>query len=886
MGRKLLLTLALGILGAVVAAGTGMASGGLLDSSKAGVSVNLSGGQNLPPVDALPACSNGKDDDGDGLVDMKDPGCSGTLDNNETDPATGTTGGSTGTTGSTGSTGPTGSTGTTGATGTTGTTGATGPSGSGGGAGPGGHGGSGGRPGNHRHANNNRRHHHNGGTSASHHTPKPPPSVKSNGVPTKSNPTLSIASPTPAPLGVPSFLISQFEIPPFLLPIYQACGTQYGIPWQVLASINKIETAFGTNLNVSTAGAVGWMQFMPSTWKAYGIDANGDGRKDPYNPVDAICAAARYLKAAGGNTDLRQSIFAYNHATWYVDEVMLYAQQYGKLPADLVGSVTGLTQGDRFPVAAKAKYADQISTGKAAKDAKPGKGTGNVADVVSGSSSRQGINIYSRSGAPVVAVNDGTIKRVGHNKKLGNYIVLEDNYGNRFTYAQLGRIAKAYPVPKKRKLSASDFKLVTPKDKAPRAPATKGKPLGVTKQGSKLTADAAKSATTAEGPAKKTSPAKKSKASTKAPSSKPASGATKSTSSATASGTVSAQDRRRIYALPQRPHNVHRANVTGQLDHLLKTRMPGYSTFKSYVGHVMHFNPDSMQLRPLRKGSKVVAGTVLGRIGKTTSLAPHLDFSIRPAGKHAPKIDPKPILDGWKLLEETAIYRAAGKNPFTEGAGTSNVTQDLLMPKAQLEQKVLADPRLSIYSCGRNDVRTGQIDARILAAMEYLADNGFRLTITSLKCGHGLMTASGNVSEHSTGDAMDIAAINGVPVAHHQGPGTLADSLIKSLLKLQGTMQPHQVISLEDLPGPISFPLPDHWDHVHVGYYPNGTAPSGGKTGKQFESLLKPDQWKKLIGRIAKIQNPKVPTSPSKYSLPAHKHGSGKKPGGKSGRGD
>ena len=61
---------------------------------------------------------------------------------------------------------------------------------------------------------------------------------------------------------------------------------------------------------------------------------------------------------------------------------MLYAQQYGKLPADLVGSVTGLTQGDRFPVAAKAKYADEISTGKAAKDAKPGKGAGNVADVV------------------------------------------------------------------------------------------------------------------------------------------------------------------------------------------------------------------------------------------------------------------------------------------------------------------------------------------------------------------------------------------------------------------------------------------------------------------------------------------------------------------------
>ncbi len=100
-------------------------------------------------------------------------------------------------------------------------------------------------------------------------------------------------------------------------------------------------------------------------------------------------------------------------------------------------------------------------------------------------------------------------------------------------------------------------------------------------------------------------------------------------------------------------------------------------------------------------------------------------------------------------------------------------------------------------------------------------------------------------------------------------------------------MQPHQVISLEDLPGPISFAMADHGDHVHVGYYPKGSAP--GK-GKQSASLLKPDQWKKLIGRIAEIQNPKVPTRPSRYSLPAKEHGgkkaSGKKSGAKSRRGD
>ena len=81
---------------------------------------------------------------------------------------------------------------------------------------------------------------------------------------------------------------------------------------------------------------------------------------DPYNPVDAIFAAARYLKAAGADRDIRAAVFAYNHADWYVDSVLLRAQVIGGLPSNLVGSLTGLTEG-RFPVAAKATYADEIS---------------------------------------------------------------------------------------------------------------------------------------------------------------------------------------------------------------------------------------------------------------------------------------------------------------------------------------------------------------------------------------------------------------------------------------------------------------------------------------------------------------------------------------------
>ena len=129
-------------------------------------------------------------------------------------------------------------------------------------------------------------------------------------------------------LNVPNFVINNFEIPPFLLPIYQACGSEYGVPWEVLASINRAETSFGTNLGDSTAGAMGWMMFMPASWTEWGVDANGDKVKDPYNPVDAICAAGNYLKDFGYAEDPYEAIFAYNHADWYVQLILKYCLLY------------------------------------------------------------------------------------------------------------------------------------------------------------------------------------------------------------------------------------------------------------------------------------------------------------------------------------------------------------------------------------------------------------------------------------------------------------------------------------------------------------------------------------------------------------------------------
>jgi murein DD-endopeptidase MepM/ murein hydrolase activator NlpD len=148
-------------------------------------------------------------------------------------------------------------------------------------------------------------------------------------VPTSDEPNLPGAVAVPASLSTPPPFELQLSYPQ-LLALWQSAGAAYGIPWQVLAAINKVESNFGRNMGPSSAGAIGWMQFLPSTWLSWGVDANGDGVADPWNPDDAVFSAARYLAAAGGTTDLAGAVYAYNHADWYVNEVLGLADLYGQ----------------------------------------------------------------------------------------------------------------------------------------------------------------------------------------------------------------------------------------------------------------------------------------------------------------------------------------------------------------------------------------------------------------------------------------------------------------------------------------------------------------------------------------------------------------------------
>jgi soluble lytic murein transglycosylase-like protein len=127
-----------------------------------------------------------------------------------------------------------------------------------------------------------------------------------------------LTPPTTLPLS--SFRTGPPEPAGALLRHYRDAERRFGVPWHVLAAVNFVETAFGKMRSRSTAGAQGPMQFMPATWRAYGLGG------DVHDPRDAIMGAANYLRASGARTDLRHALWAYNHSTLYVDAVLAYAR--------------------------------------------------------------------------------------------------------------------------------------------------------------------------------------------------------------------------------------------------------------------------------------------------------------------------------------------------------------------------------------------------------------------------------------------------------------------------------------------------------------------------------------------------------------------------------
>jgi hypothetical protein len=182
-----------------------------------------------------------------------------------------------------------------------------------------------------------------------------------------------------------------------------------------------------------------------------------------------------------------------------------------------------------------------------------------------------------------------------------------------------------------------------------------------------------------------------------------------------------------------------------------------------------------------------------------------------------PKLPAAPTLDE----QERALAR------YMTAVGTNSVETVVSQSGSQLAAQVLADNRITIYAGGRADVASGRVDARVLALMLYLAEAHGQVTVSCLVTGHSRFVAQSSserkrgaprrVSAHTYGRAVDISMLGGIPIVGNQQPGGVTDRAVREILSLPPGLQPKQVISLLDLSGP-SFRLPDHDDHLHIGY--------------------------------------------------------------------
>lgn len=159
------------------------------------------------------------------------------------------------------------------------------------------------------------------------------------------------------------------RVPENYVPLYKEAADAYGIPWTLLAAHHRVETRFSTmDPLISPAGAEGHMQFMPCTWVGwshpscsglgkgkipeevkidpeairsyggYGLDADGDGRADPFSLTDSLHSAASYLAQNGAaEGELEQAIFLYNHSDQYVEDVMSFYRDYEQRAEEFEG---------------------------------------------------------------------------------------------------------------------------------------------------------------------------------------------------------------------------------------------------------------------------------------------------------------------------------------------------------------------------------------------------------------------------------------------------------------------------------------------------------------------------------------------------------------------
>jgi hypothetical protein len=182
---------------------------------------------------------------------------------------------------------------------------------------------------------------------------------------------------------------------------------------------------------------------------------------------------------------------------------------------------------------------------------------------------------------------------------------------------------------------------------------------------------------------------------------------------------------------------------------------------------------------------------------------------------------------GAARLERLAGRMAEGKVTITveirslarydRAVGLRSLVIGLEAAKERLGRRILRDSRISVYPAGRLDIEAERVDVRVLVAIRYLVVRFHQVSVSSLISGHGLFARPGVVSRHVYGEAVDISALNNIPITGHQAPRGITERAVAALLRLPTEVEPQQIISLLGLGGP-SFPQADHYDHIHIGF--------------------------------------------------------------------
>jgi hypothetical protein len=161
--------------------------------------------------------------------------------------------------------------------------------------------------------------------------------------------------------------------------------------------------------------------------------------------------------------------------------------------------------------------------------------------------------------------------------------------------------------------------------------------------------------------------------------------------------------------------------------------------------------------------------------------------------------------------------KAAALARYDRAIGLDALVKGLEAAKAAIGTRVLADRNISIYGAGRTDIVNGKVDVRVLATIAYLRQSFGQVTVSSLIAGHRLYARPGVISAHIPGHAVDIAGLGGISIQGHQEPGGITERAVREILLMPAEVMPRQVISLLGLGGP-SFPLADHYNHIHIGF--------------------------------------------------------------------